>query len=111
MLRATTATTTCTLIVTVALLLQPVPAEDGGGSKGAAASTGPELWTQPATEKVLLTSAAPTSGSPAARIMSLAAQQGECERAFVVVAGARGQELRNLSLRFPGVPCAGTEWS
>eukprot|EP01043_Picozoa_sp_COSAG02_P070478 COSAG02_NODE_12495_length_1536_cov_8.470424_2_plen_29_part_01 len=29
MMRATTATTTCILIVTVALLLQPVPAEDG----------------------------------------------------------------------------------
>ena len=34
--------------------------EEGGHSKGAAA-TGPQLWTQLATEKVLLTSAAPTS--------------------------------------------------
>ena len=86
----------------------------GGTLAGGAPRTEPQLWTQPATEKVLLTATPPGTGrAPAAApTVSLAAQQGECERAFVVVrAGAPGQELRNLSLTFPEVPSAGTVWS
>lgn len=87
-----------------------ISAGDRGSTR--AAGTRPQLWTQPATEKVLLTSPVPTSaqGPSVVPSISLAAQKGECERAFLVIAGVQGQELHNLSLTFPTVPCAGTEW-
>ena len=70
----------------------------------------PRLWVQPATRKVQLYDTTP--GPTATSTMNLAAQRGECERAFaVVMAPHRALELRNLKLQFPAVPCAGTEWS
>eukprot|EP01050_Picozoa_sp_SAG11_P005732 SAG11_NODE_415_length_9675_cov_2.425961_2_plen_1302_part_00 len=75
------------------------------------ATVPPAVWVQPATQKVQLGDLAPDPATATSSI-SFAAQQGECERAFVVVRdSAAGRELHNLTLELPAVPVAGTVWS